>query len=354
LKIDFHSPANAKQFGYGRAYFGIRPRLDEALAASGHELTPNYRGGDFGIYFGVANDDLKKYWERKSVGEYIFTMFEATKFSDILKRNLACFDGYIVPCEWVAQIFRENGFGHKPIYVAPLGIEPEDWPLLERPESEIFRAIWQGTFLNDRKGGLLTLKIWNELNLPNSQLILKCNPLYTDIRAEWDPIPLNQETISRFLRIPIEKVNDIKVISVGRLYDQSEMLDVLRTCDLSIYPSFGEGFGLMPLEHMATGLPVIFSDNTGMSTYANPEYNWPVSCKPRCATFGQEFGFDYMPDEDEIKRAILWAYNNRDQAKELGRKASAWVRETWTYEKTAQRLLEIINEVKFESLEATK
>jgi glycosyltransferase involved in cell wall biosynthesis len=348
LKIDFHSPANATQFGYGRAYFGIRPHLETILQAAGHELVANYSGGDFGIYFGVANDDLKKYWTRKSLGEYVFTMFEATKFSAAVKRNLAYFDGYIVPCDWMVEVFRNNGLGHKPIHVVPLGIEPNDWPLLERPESDIFRAIWQGTFLNDRKGGLLTLKLWNELNLPNSQLILKCNPLYTDIHAEWDPILLDREMIARFLRIPVERVNDIKVISVGRLYEQSDLIEVLRTCDLSIYPSSGEGFGLMPLEHMATGLPVIFANNTGMSVYANPKFNWPVTCKPRCATFGQEFGYDYMPDEEELMRAILWFYNNRKSARELGARASEWVKTNWTYEKTAKRLLEIIDEVKFE------
>jgi glycosyltransferase involved in cell wall biosynthesis len=342
--IDFHSPANTNQFGYGRAYLGLRYELEKAVAEKGcHRLAEFYTGGDVQIYCGGLYSDLEEHFERKSQLLLAYTMYEATILHPDFKRNMHKFDGLIVPSDWCKKVFEDNGY-KGPIFVVPLGVNPDDWPLLDRPvDRKPFRILWQGAVINDRKGGPLVLKVFNDLNLPDSELWLKFNPHYTISRIEWD-LWLDKQCLEQILVYPyqVKKINDIRVRSCGRAFKQKELRRFLSHADLSIYPSFGEGFGLIPLEHMATGLPVILADNSGMSMYANPEYCWPISCKAKCSSFGQEHGVDYLADEDEIKRAILWAYENRVDMRALGERASAWVRENWTYEKAARKLIETL------------
>jgi hypothetical protein len=361
MLIDFHSPANTTQFGYGRAYFGLRNELKkilfdgsinvpesvrrdfEAQGLSGHSLAPEYTGGDVQIYCGGLYGDLEEHFERKSQLLLAYTMYEATILHPDFKRNMHKFDGLIVPSNWCAEVFKVNGF-KGPIFVVPLGINPDDWPLIDRPiDRKPFRILWQGAVINDRKGGRQVLKIFNDLNLRDCELILKFNPHYTISRIEWD-LWLDRECLEQILTFPydVKQINNIRVRSCGRAFSQEDVGKFLGRVDLSVYPSFGEGFGLIPLEHMATGLPVILGDNSGMSMFADPNYCWPVPCTEKCSSFGQEHGIDYIADDDEIKRAILWAYNNRQAAHDLGHKASGWVRQNWTYEQAARKLIETL------------
>jgi glycosyltransferase involved in cell wall biosynthesis len=46
-----------------------------------------------------------------------------------------------------------------------------------------------------------------------------------------------------------------------------------RRSDVFVFPSWGEGFGLPPLEAMACGVPVVLTDSRGVHEYARPEQN---------------------------------------------------------------------------------
>jgi len=50
-----------------------------------------------------------------------------------------------------------------------------------------------------------------------------------------------------------------------------------------------------------------------------------------------------IPIYDDLKAKIRWAYEEREQIKEMGRQASEWVYKEWNYEKATNKLMEVIN-----------
>jgi glycosyltransferase involved in cell wall biosynthesis len=54
---------------------------------------------------------------------------------------------------------------------------------------------------------------------------------------------------------------------------EAEMAEFYRRCDVFVFPSLAEGFGLPALEAMACGCAVVTTDCGGVSTFARPEEN---------------------------------------------------------------------------------
>jgi glycosyltransferase involved in cell wall biosynthesis len=58
--------------------------------------------------------------------------------------------------------------------------------------------------------------------------------------------------------------NSNKVNYLGRIDDPSKLIEIYRQSDIFIMTSKGETFGLVYIEAMSQGLPVIYSKNTGI------------------------------------------------------------------------------------------
>ena len=122
----------------------------------------------------------------------------------------------------------------------------------------------------------------------------------------------------------------------------------MKEANLSVNPTRGEGFGLIPLEHMATGLPTIVSSNTGCQEYINPKFNIGLDCKQEPSFFnriGGDFGYDMVPTIKSIKEKILWCYENREEAKEMGKRASEWVKTNLTWDHSALKMMNVIEHI---------
>jgi len=310
--------------GYGSAYQNF---MLELLRAGIDLVNPDgdkSAVADIHIYFGQPDRKWQNQWKRRGKVFGIFTMFETECLPPTWAQDIDDnFDFVIVPSKWCKEIFEKNNID-KPVYIVPLGVNVSSFPYLNRPKRDTFNVIWQGFHDKDRKGFALLEKIFNELDLPNSMLIKKISPFS--------------------LLSPIQYEFRAKRWSICKNMAQAEMLMLLREADISINPTSGEGFGLIPLEHMATGLPVIVSENSGCLDYRNPNYNIGIKCEEGLSWFGKDFGKMMIPIYDDLKAKIRWAYEEREQIKEMGRQASEWVYKEWNYEKATDRLLEVLNE----------
>jgi len=146
-----------------------------------------------------------------------------------------------VPSDYVAQFFIKAGF-EKKIEVVPHGVE--EFPLANpslKKESNEFK-------------GLMIFNSYGRLN----DHVLRKNP-FKAIEA------VNSlENISLKLRTKHQKYYDkvnLKKVEFAEEYIE-DLTDLYRDCDFLLYPSDSEGFGLVGLEALMRGIPLI-STKTG-------------------------------------------------------------------------------------------
>jgi len=117
-----------------------------------------------------------------------------------------------------------------------------------------------------------------------------------------------------------------------------------------IFLSKGEGFGLPPLQAMSAGLPVILSNNTGMMDFCDSRYNFPIETKqteqsPLWWDGAVTGGKWNMPDWDAAINKLRWIYHHRERSLGIGESAAKWVRERWTFDHSAIRMIHLLNDI---------
>lgn len=103
----------------------------------------------------------------------------------------------------------------------------------------------------------------------NHQLVLKAFVdlnLYHDYQLVFigDQSIENKEYLNQYE--PLDKSIKERIITL-RKTDFETMLTLLRGADASVYPSIAEGFGIPPLESIASRIPTICSNATAMSDF---------------------------------------------------------------------------------------
>lgn len=104
-----------------------------------------------------------------------------------------------------------------------------------------------------------------------------------------------------------------------------------------------------PREAMATGLPVILGDHSGLSELCDPDYNYPIA--PTSIDWAdtrgaQQPGMLARYDVSEIMYWMRYVYEHQQEAKEKGRKAHEWVHKTYNWDECARVLYNHIKEIK--------
>lgn len=115
---------------------------------------------------------------------------------------------------------------------------------------------------------------------------------------------------------PIYKENKFKGnIHFHGFVTPDKLPDIYRNSDVFVFPSTNDGFGLVVVEAMACGLPVICSDNAGAADLIDNGVN----------------GFVYTAsDEKKLERLIECIQRDPEKSKQIGNRASERAKEyTW-------------------------
>ncbi|MBD3306151.1 glycosyltransferase [candidate division KSB3 bacterium] len=167
-------------------------------------------------------------------------------------RELEETDYIAVTSEFTRQGLLEEGIDEDRILLTPLGVDPEHFVPLP-PDSSIrkgqeantperFRVLYVGQICV-RKGIPYLLEAWRKLRLRQAELVL-VGDVVDDVKDLLARYLHQDETITLLPHTP-------------------DPVRAYQNATLFILPSLEDGFGLVVLEAMACGLPVIVTEHTG-------------------------------------------------------------------------------------------
>lgn len=239
--------------------------------------------------------------------KYGMLVYETTEVPKSWVENVNKYlDILFLPNEFNKKIFIESGVNPNIIKIIPYGINPKIFN-----NKKINKKNSKFTFLcvcmpQKRKGIDLLIKAFEKLfkNDKDTQLILKFP--YKSGKSDYD--------------IKIECTSS-NIIIIEKEYAEEEMADLYKSADIFILPSRAEGFGMIYLEALACGLPVIATGWGGHMDFLNNENAILVDYKLILAgncQYDNKNGNGFMaePDFDNLVEKMLFAKKNIDFLKE--------------------------------------
>jgi glycosyltransferase involved in cell wall biosynthesis len=219
-------------------------------------------------------------------------------------REFETCDRIVVPSTVARRSFAEMGYAHKTEVVA-LGVDAEFFrPKHEdRPSSTMFRACFVGR-VEAAKGVGYLLQAWKRLALPHAELVL-----VGEVRPEME------SWLKTYANCNVRRTGYLSPLELARCYQESSLL---------VLPSPNEGFGMVLLEAMASGLPTIGTDMTGA-----------VDCMEN----GKEGLIVPSQDADALADALWWCYRHPEERKAMGQAARIRIESEFTLEHYNQRMM---------------
>jgi glycosyltransferase involved in cell wall biosynthesis len=130
-------------------------------------------------------------------------------------------------------------------------------------------------------------------------------------------------------------------VQMGPVTHEELVDQFFKRVDCFVFPTLGEGFGLTPLEAMATGIPAIVTGWSGPEDYMNDEVGWRIEhtmdeakefSDPRTGVYKEPCGDWAIPQIDHLVSLMRYAYEHQDEVKAKGKRAAQYVREEWTWD----------------------
>lgn len=228
--------------GYGLAGYNMVFSLSEL----GHEVLFRERDAEVEIAFCQPEWAM---WSNPDAYHIQYTPWESTVLPDGWLDYFNQADELWTPSPVIAEWYRDAGVTSE-VKVYEHGIDHRWSP--GEPKSKIdgkFVFLHHGSPA-PRKGAQDAVNAFLELydGDPNMLLVLKSHGV-TEARI-----------LDKAGNIVGDIYNHPNIKVIERVMELDELIDLYRSVDCMIYPGYGEGFGFIPLQALATGLPVICTE----------------------------------------------------------------------------------------------
>ncbi len=216
-------------------------------------------------------------------------------------------DYIITPSNYSKFTFERQGVPSEKLHIIPYGCNITRFFNGKRADDNIFRVVHVG-LICVRKGIHYLIEAFKKFDRPNTELILVGN------------VEKGMEKIMYNLPANIKHIQYIPNSQLNKLYSKS---------DVFVLPSLSDSFSLATLEAMASGLPVIISENVGAKDFISEGEN----------------GF-IIPIRNvlEITYKLDLLYNSKSLTKRMGENARD-VAANVTWDQYSERLIDFYKKI---------
>jgi glycosyltransferase involved in cell wall biosynthesis len=278
MKISFNNPNHVAWMGYGHGSM----RIISSLGKTNHSVGYKLHNCDLEVYFGHASD-----YEFLNPNSYKigYTAWESTRFPKGWNEKLELVDEF-----WVANKFCKDVFSQhtdKEVYVFKHGLDTTFQPQ-QRELTDTIKFIHIG-YPAYRKNVYDTANAFLELYAGRKDVSLTIKAYKGSEIPELD--------------------NEPNINVIGETYTSFDLVRLLKQHHALIYPSWGEGFGFIPLQALGTGMPSIVSG--GWCDYDNYVGDLMVKSTLTHNPFTITHpGLMFKPDYEDLLQKISYTEKN--------------------------------------------
>lgn len=283
----------------------------------------------------VINNTLPEYYVIGSEYSIGFTYWETNRISDDSVDGMNQMDEIWTTSEFMKNVFINSGVT-KPVYAFNLGVNPDLYYPYKRKPHKPFTFLSMGS-PSTRKNSQMSVDAFIHLfgRDENYKLIYKSNG---PPDARFRKGTSDQSSIHGHPRI---EVIDWKLSEslLSALYDEADCL---------LYPTSGEGWGLIPFQAIAKGIPTICTNATACEEYAEMsvplDYKW--SSKNMDGVY-KDTGEWAEPSFDDLCDKMLYVVKNYDAVSNKTLEGAKYINKNMTWDKVTKdyvdRLCQILN-----------
>ena len=235
---------------------------------------------------------------------------------------------------WTTSQFCREVFEHynvnRTIRIVPHGIDHAAWPIVDRAIGNKFYFFHLGG-PTGRKGGQRVVDAFLDLydGQEEFQLVLKSNgPTEARWRNKNDVYMGSAENHPQIQNL----IGDFDTEYLNAVYNRMHCL---------VYPTNGEGFGLIPFQGIASGLPTICTNATACADFAKMsvplDYTWTKG-------EGIHLGKWAKPDEDDLRDKMKYVVENYEEVKKKTLQSAKIIHDTQTWGHVAEGILDILGD----------
>jgi glycosyltransferase involved in cell wall biosynthesis len=267
--------------------------------------------------------------------------------------------------EWVRSIYERDGVDVSKIIPAHIGIDTDLFKPTNNRETDLAIRRMLGVRDSERmiftiggdvtsKGAQEMMKALAEINKEFKEWKYVCKSWPSECAFEWHE---KEEKLAAELGIKD------KIILIDDTWSQEFTAQALNACDIYAAPSRIEGFGMIQVEAMACGKPVIsinaggpaetiIHEKTGflakVSEEIQLEEEWAYPSmgftNKQIVKFDKPKTFAYRANIDDLKEYTCKLLTDPELCKRIGEEGRKHAVENFDYRVTSKRMLDIIKE----------
>ena len=271
--------------------------------------------------------------------------------------------------EWVRSIYERDGVDVSKIIPMHIGIDTDLFKPMENNEENNKRKLALRRMFGVRDHEKMILTMGGDVTSKGAQEMFKalaevdkefkdwkyvCKSWPSDCASEWRE---KEEALIEELEL------QDKVVFIDDSFSQEFMAEVLNCCDIYAAPSRIEGFGMIQVEAMACGKPVIsinvggpaetiIHNKTGFLARVAEEIKldeeWAYQSMgfvtKQIIKFDKPKTFAYRADIGELRDFTLKLLNDAEMREKMGRKGREHVLKNFDYRVTSRKMIEITKE----------